>query len=353
MTNLKYDAILFLSFGGPEGMDDVMPFLANVLRGKNVPEARMKEVAHHYEQFNGVSPINGQNRALIQALKEELTKRSIDLPVYWGNRNWHPLLADTLKEMKADGVERALAFVTSAYSSYSGCRQYLEDIERARLEVPDAPQIDKLRVFYNHPLFIEANCQNLLAGFEQLVGKTADLQSAVHVAFTAHSIPKAMADTCSYHEQLLEACRLVTESEPLAGKFRSHDLVFQSRSGPASQPWLEPDILEHIKSLHEQGVINIIVHPIGFVSDHMEVQYDLDTEAQSLAQSLGMNMVRSKTAGTNPLFIRMMADLIVERLQSEEGVERKAIGKNSAGPDFCQPSCCAYVPARPGQRSAS
>jgi ferrochelatase len=369
-----YDAILFLSFGGPEGMDDVMPFLANVLRGKNVPEARMQEVAHHYKQFGGVSPINGQNRNLIKALKDELIDGKIDLPIYWGNRNWHPLLADTLRAMKKDGIKHALAFVTSAYSSFSGCRQYLEDIQRAQEEVPGAPQIDKLRAFYNHPYFIEANTQNVAAALAQFAPQAQIDQRnkqalgeqqqqdqrdpphdppPVHLAFTAHSIPTAMAQTCAYQAQLLEACRLVNESDALAGRFKSQALVFQSRSGPLSQPWLEPDILDHITRLDEEGVKSILVHPIGFISDHMEVIFDLDTEAQNLAKSRGIKLVRSQTAGTNPLFVKMIGDLVAERLQSREGEERKAVGKELAAPDICQPGCCAYTPSRPPQKAST
>ena len=354
--NQIYDAILFLSFGGPEGMDDVMPFLANVLRGKNVPESRMKEVAHHYEQFGGVSPINGQNRELIEVLRAELAGRGIDLPVYWGNRNWHPLLADTLKEMHDDGVKRALTFVTSAYASYSGCRQYLQDIEKALSEVATGttaggstsilPRIDKLRVFYNHPDFIAANAQNVAAG---IAAFSPEEQAGLHIAFTAHSIPEAMAKTCDYQKQLLEACLLVSAKEGVGGHFANQKLVYQSRSGPATQPWLEPDILDHINALHEQGVKNILVHPIGFVSDHMEVLYDLDTEAKNLAQSHGIKFVRTTAAGTNPLFGRMMGDLVEERLQSEEGLSctRKSVGDGQAAPDVCAPGCCAYTPMRP------
>jgi len=349
-----YDAILFLSFGGPEGMDDVMPFLANVLRGKNVPESRMQEVAHHYERFGGVSPINGQNRALIKGLEEELARRNIALPVYWGNRNWHPLLPDTIKQMQADGIKKALTFVTSAYSSYSGCRQYLEDIEKARAEVVaevgEAPEIEKLRVFYNHPDFIEANADHIAAGLAHF---SAAEQESLHLAFTAHSIPTAMADTCEYHKQLLEACRLVTESPQVRGKFRSQALVFQSRSGPAAQPWLEPDILDHIKDVEADGVKNLLVHPIGFVSDHMEVMYDLDTEAKDLAGGLGVKFVRSFAAGTNTLFVRMMGDLMEERLQSVDVDKRKVLGQDTVAPDHCKPGCCAYTPARPPQRATT
>src|SRR5215207_7696565 len=245
--NQPYDALLVVSFGGPEGMDDVMPFLANVLRGRNVPESRMREVAHHYELFGGVSPINGQNRRLISALERELEREGPRLPVYWGNRNWHPLLADTLRRMRDDGVKNALAFVTSAYSSYSGCRQYREDVERAREAVGEgAPVVEKLRAFFNHPGFVGPNAGNLGAALEQI---PAGRRAGAAVAFTAHSIPSAMAAGCDYERQLLETCRLVADAAG-AGRWR---LVFQSRSGPPTQPWLEPDILDHLRELKGAG----------------------------------------------------------------------------------------------------
>src|SRR5919199_4389444 len=258
----NYDALLIVSFGGPEGMDEVMPFLSNVLRGRNVPEARMREVAHHYEMFGGVSPINGQNRKLIAALERELKERGPHLPIYWGNRNWPPLLADTLRRMRDDGVRRALAFVTSAYSSYSGCRQYREDIERAREAVGEgAPRVEKLRAFYNHPGFVGPNVENLRAALGQI---PAHRRAAAEVAFTAHSIPAAMAAGCEYERQLLETCRLVAEGAGHA----SWRLVFQSRSGPPTQEWLGPDICEHLRGMKEAGSEDVVVAPIGFISDH-------------------------------------------------------------------------------------
>lgn len=334
----KYDAILFVSFGGPEGLADVMPFLRNVLRGKNVPESRMVQVAHHYEQFDGVSPINGQNRLLIANLKEELARRNIDLPIYWGNRNWHPMLGDTMAQMKADGVKSALAFITSAYSSYSGCRQYLEDIEKAKSESGADINVDKMRVFFNHPLFVEANIENVSAGLEQFADK-----SAVHVAFTAHSIPMSMADNCDYEKQLSENCRLVASALGIS----NYKLVYQSRSGPPTQPWLEPDICDHMRTLSEGGVKHLLVHPIGFISDHMEILYDLDTEARALADELGMQFVRTSTAGTNSKFAGLMADLVEERLKSDSGIEKKTVGCFPARADVCPPDCCTYTPARP------
>src|SRR2546423_258635 len=265
----SYDALLIVSFGGPEGMDEVVPFLENVLRGRNVPPARMREVAHHYELFGGRSPINQQNRTLIAALEEELEASGLRLPVYWGNRNWHPLLSDTLSRMADDGVRKALAFFTSAYSSYSSCRQYREDIERAQAEVgARAPRVEKLRAFYNHPGFIEPLIENVRAAFKQI---PEEERGHAQIAFTAHSIPLSMATNCDYQVQLLETCRLVAEGV-------NHDrwrLVFQSRSGSPRQPWLEPDICDHLAELKEAGARWVVVAPVGFVSDHMEGLYDL------------------------------------------------------------------------------
>ena len=337
--NQSYDALLFVSFGGPEGMDEVMPFLGNVLRGRNVPPERMQEVAHHYELFGGVSPINGQNRALISALEKELAENGPRLPVYWGNRNWHPLLADTLRRMKADGVRRALAFVTSAYSSYSGCRQYREDIERARAEVGEgAPVVEKLRVFYNHPGFVEPNVENLRAALAQIL---SERRAAACVAFTAHSIPASMAAGCDYETQLLEACRLVAEG---AGH-ESWRLVFQSRSGPPTQPWLAPDICEHLRALKTEGVRDVVVAPIGFISDHMEVLYDLDTEARLLAEELELNMIRAATVGTHTAFVKMIRELILERLDA--GTVRLALGTHGPRRDDCAVDCCLLGASRP------
>ncbi|MBP7577750.1 MAG: ferrochelatase [Candidatus Obscuribacter sp.] len=339
----KYDAILFLSFGGPEGMADVMPFLENVLRGKNVPEARMKEVAHHYELFGGVSPINAQNRNLIKGLEAELKKRDIALPIYFGNRNWHPMLADTLKEMAGKGVKNVLTFVTSAYSSYSGCRQYLQDIEKALQEAQVDLNIDKLRIFYNHPLFIDANVDCVKEGLAHF---TPEQLKSVYIAFTAHSIPTAMASTSDYAGQLQKTCDLVAQAVGLS----SYKLVYQSRSGPPTQPWLEPDILDHIKNLKQQGVSNILVHPIGFVSDHMEVIYDLDHEAKQLADELSIDMVRTKSSGNSPKFAELMGALVQERLQSEmDASTEKPCAFGTPLPDVCAPDCCAYTPMRPPQ----
>ena len=330
--NQRYDAILLVSFGGPEGMEEVMPFLENVLRGRNVPAERMRAVAHHYELFGGVSPINGQNRALMAALKDELEASGLRLPIYWGNRNWHPLLADTLRQMADDGIRHALAFVTSAYSSYSGCRQYRENIERAREEVgAGAPRVDKLRAFYNHPGFVEPNAEHLRAALEQI---PSERRGAAHVAFTAHSIPLSMATGCDYEAQLLETCRLVAAS---AGH-ENWRLVFQSRSGAPTQKWLEPDILDYLRELKSEGTRDAVVAPVGFISDHMEVLYDLDIEAQRLSEELGLNMIRAATVGTHPTFVRMIRQLILERMDANPS--RPALGTRGASHDVCPADCC-------------
>jgi protoporphyrin/coproporphyrin ferrochelatase len=326
-----YDALLIVSFGGPEGMDDVIPFLENVLRGRNVPAERMRAVAKHYEMFGGVSPINDQNRKLIAALKQELAVNGPNLPIYWGNRNWYPLLTDTLKEMTRDGVQRALAFVTSAYNSYSSCRQYLENIAAAREEAgPNAPQVEKLRAFYNHPLFIEANAANIAEALSRVPEAT---RSFAQIVFTAHSIPQAMADQCDYAAQLDEASRLIAER---VGSSR-WQLVYQSRSGSPAQPWLGPDVLECLRELKTNGITDIVVTPIGFVSDHMEIIYDLDTEARRLSEEMGLNMVRASTAGTHPAFVKMIRELILERL---EGTEPRFLGARGAAHSVCPPDRC-------------
>jgi ferrochelatase len=346
--NSPYDSILFVSFGGPEGREDVIPFLENVLRGRNVPRERMLEVAEHYYHFDGVSPINEQTRDLIAAVREELDLHGSDLPVYWGNRNWRPLLPDTLRRMAADGRRRTLAFVVSAYSSYSGCRQYREDIARAREEVgAEAPEVDKLRAFYNHPDFIAANADHLEQAMQRV---SPERRSAARIAFTAHSIPSSMAAGCDYEKQLLETCRLVMEAAGVQAN--EWNLVYQSRSGRPQDPWLEPDILDHLHSLHQEGVRDVIVLPVGFLSDHMEVLYDLDDEAQKLADELGMAMVRAATVGTHPRFVAMVRKLIEERICPE--APREAIGQYGPNWDVCPAGCCPAPkrPAAAGRRSS-
>jgi ferrochelatase len=337
-SSAKYDAVLIVSFGGPEGPDDVMPFLENVLRGKNVPRERMLAVAEHYYHFGGVSPINQQNRALIRDLEVELANRGPELPVYWGNRNWHPLLADSLAQMAADGIGRAIAFFTSAYSSYSGCRQYRENIEAARAHVgARAPQVDKVRVFFNHPRFVAAQRDRVAAALEQI---PADRRAAARLVYTAHSIPLSMAQGSQYAAQLHETARLVSD-----GLNRSDwQLAYQSRSGPPSQPWLEPDIGDLLRELHAAGQRDVVVAPIGFLSDHMEVLYDLDTEAKALSAELRLNMVRAGTVGRHPEFVGMVRDLIAERALGETA--RPAMGTVGPSHDVCPADCCP-APRRP------
>jgi ferrochelatase len=317
----QYDAVLILSFGGPEQTEDVLPFLENVTRGRGIPRDRLLEVAEHYYHFGGKSPINEQNRMLIAALEKELAQHGPALPVYWGNRNWSPLLADTLRKMQGDGVRRALAFVTSVFSSYSGCRQYLEDIQRARSAVgAGAPEVHKLRSFYNHPGFIDPMAERVHGAFEQL--------PAGRLFFTAHSIPVSMAKSCDYERQLQEACRLVAER---AGQ-PDWRLVYQSRSGAPGQPWLEPDVLDALREL--PGGTEVILAPIGFISDHMEVLYDLDTEARELCEKLGLKMIRAGTVGVHPKFISLIREMIHERL-------------GGASHDECAADCCPAPVGRP------
>ena len=334
---MHYDALLIVSFGGPESRDEVMPFLENVLRGKNVPRDRILEVAKHYDRFDGKSPINDQVRSLISALESELNLHGPAIPIYWGNRNWHPMLAETVRQMKQDGVGRALAFVTSAYSSYSGCRQYREDIVRAQNEAgPGAIVIDKIRAFYNHPGFLAATLERVAQALQTL---PATARENVQVVYTAHSIPVSMARGCDYVKQLEEVRRLVSESLGI----RNHALVYQSRSGPPGQPWLEPDVLTHLRAVRSGGLASgVVLAPIGFLSDHMEVLYDLDVEARELCESLQLPMARAATVGIHPSFVSMIRALILERTDS---APRLAAGTLGARPDICAEGCCS-APAR-------
>jgi ferrochelatase len=345
MNEQNFDALILISFGGPEGHDDVMPYLENVLRGKNVPRERMLEVAEHYYHFDGVSPINQQNRDLIDAIKVELKEHDIDLPVYWGNRNWHPMIPDALREMKNDGVKKALAFFTNGYSCYSGCRQYRENIADAQAAIGEgAPEVHKTRMFFNHPSYIAASVDRVQTAFNEI---PEERRSETKFIFTAHSIPNSMADFCKYSTQLTESCKLIMEQ---VGEY-NWELVYQSRSGPPQQPWLEPDVCDRIKELKENdGVTDIVMHPVGFVSDHMEVLYDLDTEAKDLCQELGINMVRSLSVGIHPKFVTMIRELIQERIA---GTEKLAIGSMPPNWDVCPQDCCLYKPQRPKGRPAT
>jgi ferrochelatase len=330
---MKCDAILVVSFGGPESAEEVIPFLENVLRGRNVPRERLLAVAEHYYHFGGKSPINQQTRDLIAALEAELARKGPKLPVYWGNRNWHPLLTDTLRQMKQEGVQQALAFVTSAYSSYSGCRQYREDIARAQNEAgPGAPKVDKLRVFFNHPGFIDATVERVRAALQSI---PAGARQNVQVIYTAHSIPVSMANTSDYVRQLEEVQRLVSGRLDVANDV----LVYQSRSGTPGQPWLEPDILEYLRGVKTNGLASaVVLAPIGFISDHMEVLYDLDIEARQLCDSLALPMARAKTVGVHAKFIGMIRELILECMNP--GSERRALGTLGPRADVCAQDCC-------------
>ena len=329
-----YHAILFGSFGGPEGPDDVMPFLENVVRGRNVPRERLLEVAEHYKQFDGVSPINAQNRALIAALRAELDRRQIDLPIHFGNRNWEPYFRDALADIQAQGGSRVITFLTSAFSSYSGCRQYRENIADAAEEIGfNNLESHKLRAFFNHPKFIECIHLQIKAAFDQLPGA---VRADARLLFTAHSIPLSMARGCAYEAQLQESCRLVAKA---LGRTR-WDLVYQSRSGAPHVPWLEPDICDDIEA-RGRNWPGVVISPIGFLTDHMEVLADLDDEARKACEAIDLPMVRAATPGAHPLFVELIADLIEERLH--DAPERPALGRMGAGHDHCPDHCCQIV----------
>jgi ferrochelatase len=313
-----YDALVVLSFGGPEGPDDVMPFLENVTRGRSVPRERLLEVKAHYDLFGGVSPANASTRALVLALAN-----AVDMPVYWGNRNWHPLLTDTVRQMRADGVQRAVCFVTSAYAGYSSCRQYLSDIAGAVGD--DGPVIDKLRPFYDHPGFIEPMVANV---------NSVMPHPAARLLFSAHSIPLAVSATNQYAAQVEEASRLVASMVPGEHPW---EVCWQSRSGPPSQPWLEPDIGDRVAGVSEPAAVIV---PIGFVADHMEVVYDLDVVAASRAS---VPTVRAPTVGSAPAFIEMVRLLIAER--TDPSAPRLGLGRLGPKALDCAADCC------PGQTS--
>jgi ferrochelatase len=336
-----YDAVLLLSFGGPEKPGDVLPFLQNVTRGRGIPDERLKEVGEHYYRFGGRSPINDQNRALLAALRDSFDEVGLELPIYWGNRNWAPYLNDTVREMVADGVRRAAVIVTSAYPSYSGCRQYRENLEAAGLEIPGAPRFDKLRHYANHPGFVGPFV-------EAAVKALAELPDDAAIAYVTHSIPTAMNDTSgpgggAYVVWHLDVADQITaEVERRTGRSRRTDLVYCSRSGPPQVPWLEPDVNDHLDLLASDGASGVAVVPIGFVSDHMEVIYDLDTEAAATAAKLGLPMARATTPGTHPDFVTMLRDLVLERATAERGQtpDRACGGRLGPGWDDCDPDCC-------------
>ena len=357
---VAYDAILLASFGGPEGQDDVIPFLRNVTRGRGIPDERLEEVAHHYRHFGGVSPINAQNKALKAALEDELARRGVDLPVYWGNRNWAPYLDEAVTDAAASGDTNLIAIATSAYSSFSSCRQYREDFARVLTEtgLAGTVTIDKVRQFFDHPGFV--------APFEQGVrAAIADFRAegiapgAIRVLFSTHSVPTADAQRSgprdvdfgeggAYAAQhLAVAERVMTalaEEEPAITDV-GWELVYQSRSGPPSQPWLEPDINDVIEGLPDAGVQAIAIVPLGFVSDHMEVLWDLDTEAMEAAAEAGIRAVRTPTPGVDPAYVSGLVDLVLERVAGTPASERPH--ETSLGPwfDVCRPGCCENVRA--------
>ncbi|HET7349587.1 MAG TPA: ferrochelatase [Marmoricola sp.] len=348
-----YDALLLVSFGGPEKPDDVVPFLRNVTRGKDIPDARLAEVGEHYFRFGGRSPINDQNRQLIAAIRADLAASGLDLPVYWGNRNWDPYLRDALEQMRDDGVTRAAALLTSAYSSYSGCRQYRENLADAVAEVPGAPRIDRLRHYFNHPGFVEPMVDATLAALAEL---PEDARRQGHVVFVTHSIPVAMNETSGPRgwayvaQHRVVAAEIIERVREETGHRYPSELVYCSRSGPPQVPWLEPDVNDHLEALADRMAAGVVVVPIGFVSDHMEVIYDLDTEAAATAEKLGLPFARAATAGVDPRFVAMVRDLLLERaaVERNEDPDRAAVGTEPAW-DVCAAGCC---PNPRGERPA-
>ncbi|SDK30853.1 ferrochelatase [Streptomyces indicus] len=356
-----YDALLLLSFGGPEGPDDVVPFLVNVTKGRGIPKERLKEVGQHYFLFGGKSPINDQNRALLDALRKDFAEHGVDLPVYWGNRNWAPYLTDVLREMVTDGHRRILVLTTSAYTSYSGCRQYRENLADAlaalEAEGLELPRVDKLRQYFNHPGFVRPMIDGVLKSLSEL---PEDVRDGAHLAFTTHSIPDASANTSgpveghgdggAYVREHLDVARLIADAvREETGVDRPWQLVYQSRSGAPHIPWLEPDICDHLEEQHGKGVPAVVMVPIGFVSDHMEVLYDLDTEATAKAAELGLPVARSATVGADPRFAAAVRDLLLERAAKERGaaVTPCALGALGASHDLCPVGCCPARAPRP------
>jgi ferrochelatase len=347
-----YDALLLVSFGGPEKPEDVLPFLENVTRGRGIPRERLEEVGQHYHLFGGRSPINDQNRQFLAAVEQDLASAGLDLPVYWGNRNWAPYLADTLRQMAEDGVRRAACLLTSAYSSYSGCRQYRENLAAAVAAVTaegvEPPRLDRLRHYFNHPGFVEPMVDATLSALASL--GDAGRRDAV-VLFVTHSIPESMNDTSgpdrgayvAQHQAV--AAEIAERVRQATGHRYAHELVFCSRSGPPQVPWLEPDVNDRIEELAEDGAEGVVVVPIGFVSDHMEVIYDLDTEARATAEKVGVQFARAATAGLDPRFVSMVRDLLTERAAAERGEEplRATVAGQPPSWDLCPRGCCANL----------
>ena len=362
---VAYDGILLAGFGGPEGQDDVIPFLRNVTRGRGIPDERLEEVAHHYRHFDGVSPINAQNRALKAALEAELARRGIDLPVYWGNRNWSPYLDDAVRDAATAGDTNLLALATSAYSSFSSCRQYREDFARVLTDTDLAGtvSIDKVRQFFDHPGFVQPFIDGVRAAVAGFLGDGV-APEAVRVLFSTHSIPTADAERsgprdgdalhrdlgeggayAAQHLAVAEVVMAAVAAEIPGAERIGWDLVYQSRSGPASQPWLEPDVNDVIAQLPAAGVQAVAIVPVGFMSDHMEVLWDLDTEAMEAAEEAGIRAVRTPTPGVDPVFVSGLVDLVEERLSGTPASERPHA--TGLGPwfDVCRPACCENVRA--------
>ncbi|WP_328968146.1 ferrochelatase [Streptomyces sp. NBC_00239] len=359
-----YDALLLLSFGGPEGPDDVVPFLENVTRGRGIPRERLKEVGQHYFGFGGISPINAQNRELLDALRKDFAGHGLDLPVYWGNRNWAPYLTDTLREMVRDGRRRIAVLATSAYASYSGCRQYRENLADALATLAEEglelPRVDKLRHYFNHPGFVAPMTDGVL---DALAALPQGVRDGARLAFTTHSIPTAAADTSgpaeehtgggeggAYVRQHLDVARLIAgEVAERTGRTHPWELVYQSRSGAPHIPWLEPDICDHLEAQAAAGAPAVVMVPIGFVSDHMEVLYDLDTEATAKAAELGLPVARSATVGADPRFAAAVRELVLERAARErgEGAPECWVGTLGQSHDVCPVGCCPARAARP------
>lgn len=344
---MTFDALLLLSFGGPEGPEQVMPFLENVTRGRGIPRERLESVAEHYLHFDGVSPINGINRELIETIRAELSERGEHLPVYFGNRNWHPFIEDTLAQMKADGVTRAAVFTTSAWGGYSGCTQYQEDISRARAAVGDgAPELQKLRQYFDHPLLVEMFADAI---DEAAAGLPDDLRAGARLVFTAHSIPMRAVDRCGpslYPRQVAYTSGLVAA----AAGFSDYDLVWQSRSGPPQVPWLEPDVGDHLAVLAEAGTKAVIVCPVGFVADHIEVIWDLDSELAEQAAELGVALARATTPNAQPRYARLAIDLLDEAREGRQA--SRVVGAqpvpgygSSINGRFCTADCEASAAA--------
>ncbi|MBW9213326.1 ferrochelatase [Mumia sp. zg.B53] len=360
-----YDAFLLVSFGGPEKPDDVVPFLENVTRGRGIPRERLVEVGEHYFSFGGRSPINDQNRDLVAVLQLELRSHGIELPVYWGNRNWDPYLTDTLTQMRDDGVERAVCLFTSAYTSYSGCRQYRENLYDATVAVGDgAPRLDRVRHYFNHPGFVAPFVGGAVGAIDQL-GREGFDTAATRLVFVTHSIPDAMnaasgrfvcdgetrggeAYVREHRDVAAQVAAGVAES---TGVERAYDLVYCSRSGSPEVPWLEPDVNDHLRALAADGVASVVLVPIGFVSDHMEVVYDLDTEARETAEELGLGFARVPTPGVDARFVTAIRELIVERaaLARDEEPEQSVVGELPPSWTVCPAGCCANLrdPQRP------